>query len=340
VRADMPLISVVLCTYNGERFLAEQLDSILAQTHSNLEIIAADDGSSDDTVAILQRSASTDARIRILVSDENTGFDLNFERAFRHSTGDFIAPCDQDDVWLPEKLATLQAIIDGRSMAYCDSALIDEGGHALGYSMSEIVPMRSIDDPVPFAFGNCVSGHAMLFRRQMLERALPIAPHFFYDWWFAALAASLDGIEFCDRQLVLYRQHGANVTSERFAQLLRDAGLGQGEGGGATTAFPAMPQARKRGHRLRYLRETEQRLAALARLPSRHQSFLAELHRLWAAREAQWISPRLWRRISQNRDRLLALTPMSERDRSRYCADFFWGLRIKRLTRRTAYQNE
>jgi hypothetical protein len=336
-----PLISVVLCTYNGSRFLAEQLNSVLAQTHSNLEIIAADDGSSDDTVAILRGCAAGDSRIRIVVNVGNLGFDRNFERALSYSRGDLIATCDQDDVWLPDKLATLLAAIDGRSMAYCDSTLIDEHGQTLGYSMSQVVPMRSVDDPAPFAFGNCVSGHAMLFRRQLLDRALPIAPNFFYDWWLAAVAASVDGIEFCDRKLVLYRQHGANVTNERFAQMLHEAGINQGLSPNDAVITPAATRLpRERGHKLRYLRETEQRLAALARLPSRHQFFLAELHRLWSARESQWISPRLWGWMTRNKDRLLALTKMSQNERSRYCADFFWGVRIKRLTRRTAYATD
>lgn len=336
-----PLVSVVLCTYNGSRFLAEQLESVLAQTCSEFEIIAADDGSSDDTLAILHRYATNDSRIRIVANASNLGFGRNFERALSHSRGELIAPCDQDDVWLPDKLESLVAAISGRSMAYCDSTLIDEHGQPLGYSLSQVVPMRSIDDPAPFAFGNCVSGHAMVFRRQVLDRALPIASSFFYDWWLAAVAASMNGIEFCDRKLVLYRQHGANVTSGRFAEMLHEAGLNQALVRNDVAIAPAAPrQPRERGHRLRYLRETERRLAALARLPGRHQCFLAELHKLWGARESQWISPRLWRRMTRNKDRLLALTKMSEDARSRYCADLLWGVRIKRLTRRRAYSTE
>lgn len=339
-KIDAPLISVVLCTYNGGRFLAEQLDSVLAQTHHHLEVIAADDASSDDTVAILRRYALDDPRIRIIANATNLGFDRNFEHALRHSRGEFIAPCDQDDLWLPDKLTSLVAAIDDRSMAYCDSTLIDEYGYELGYSMSQVVSMRSIEDPAPLAFGNCVSGHAMLFRRQLLDRALPIAPSFFYDWWLAAVAASIDGIEFCNRKLVLYRQHGTNVTSERFAQMLREAGVSQPRSLDDAVSLPATRRPRERGHRLRYLRETEQRLAALAQLTGRYQPFLVELHGLWLARESQWLSPRLWCWMTRHKDRLLALTRMSEEERARYCADFIWGVRTKRLTRRTAYASE
>jgi hypothetical protein len=337
---DSPLVSIVLCTYNGSRFLVEQMDSLLAQTYSNVEIIAADDCSSDDSVAILSRYADRDPRIQIIVNQANLGFADNFARALHRSRGELIAPCDQDDIWLPNKLATLVAAINTRSMAYCDSTLIDERGRTLGYSLSQVVSMMSIDDPAPFAFGNCVSGHAMLFRRELLDHALPIPANFFHDWWLAAVAASMSGIEFCNKSLVLYRQHGGNVTNERFAQMLDEAGLNQNREREAVRADTSQAQSpRKRGQKLRYLRETEQRLASLARLPGTHQHFLSELQRLWGARESQWISLRLWRLMTRNKDRLLTLTTMSGAERSRYCADFLWGLRTKRLTRNRAYSS-
>ena len=337
----MTAVSVVIPTHNSSQWIASAVESVLNQTHANLEVVAADDASSDDTVSVLHRYAARDPRVRVMVNPRNLGFGANFERALRESRGGLIAPCDQDDVWLPSKLESLVAAMGARSMSYCDSTLIDEHGQPLGYSMSQVVPMRSFDDPAPFAFGNCVSGHAMLFRRQLLQHALPTPASFFYDWWLAAVAAAFTGIVFCEGQLVLYRQHGANVTNERFSQMLRESGADRELRGEDSAAVPgrAAPK-RERGYRLRYLRETEQRLAALAQLPGAHQSFLGDLHRLWHARETQWISPRLWRRMRSNKDRLLALTQMSEKRRSRYCADFFWGLRTKGLTRKAAYTNE
>lgn len=333
-----PLISVVLCTYNGGRFLAEQMDSLLAQTYRNIEIVAADDCSSDDSAAILQRYAERDARIQIAVNPANVGFAANFQLALGRSRGALIAPCDQDDVWLPDKLAELAAAIDGRAMAYCDSTLIDERGRQLGHRMSNVVPMTDLDDPVPFAFGNCVSGHATLFRRELLDLALPVPAEFFYDWWLAAVAASTKGVGFCSRSLVLYRLHGNNVTNERLAEMIGEAGLGYVRHSDQAPASQHDRRSRReRGHRLRYLRETQRRLELLARLPGRQQGVLAELARLWSNRESQWVSPRLWLFMTRGKDRLLALTTMSEHQKSRYCADFLWGLRVKRLTRRRAY---
>lgn len=318
---DPGLVSLVLCTYNGSRFLAEQLDSLLAQTYPHVEIIAVDDGSTDDTVAVLERYAARDARIRVVVNPANLGFARNFERALGLTRGAFIAPCDQDDIWLPDKIEALLGAIEGHSMAYCDSTLVDEHAVPLGHALSQVVPMQDLDDPLPLAFGNCVSGHAMLFRRSLLKHALPMPPGFFHDWWLATVAAATAGIRFCDRSLVLYRQHGGNVTDRRLKEMQVEAGL-------ATAArSDAVRTADKRADKLRYLRDMELRLKLIGELPGPHQPFATELLELWRAREKQWISWRLWRAMRSNQDRLLALTGMSGKNQARYCADFFWGLR-------------
>ena len=325
---DCPLVSIALCTYNGSRFLSQQLDSLLAQTYPNLEIVASDDCSSDDTLDILERYARLDPRIRIVANAENLGFARNFERALRRCQGVYIAPSDQDDIWLPEKISALVGVIVDRSLAYCDSILADEKGNPAGYRMSQIVPALSTEDPAAFAFGNCVSGHAMLFRRELLERALPVPPAFFYDWWIAAVAASVGGVVFCERSLVLYRQHGGNVTDARLVEMLEEAGL--------ASRSRKKPE-RSRGDKLRHLFETEQRLASLARLPGRQQAFIAKLHRLWRARETQWLSPELGTLMVRHRDRLLAVTKLTNKRKRRYCRQFFWGLQLKRLTDRDGY---
>lgn len=336
---DGPLVSVVLCTYNGGRFLAEQLDSLLAQTWPHLEVVAVDDASTDDSVAILRRYADRDPRIRIVVNTQNLGFARNFAQALPLGRGPLIAPCDQDDIWHPDKLAALVATVAGHSAAYCDSELVDEKGAALKQRMSQIVPMRTLSDPLPFAFGNCVSGHALLFERALLERALPIPEAFFHDWWLATVAATAKGIVFCERVLVEYRQHGRNVTDERLATMRIEAGLGTVANSGDTQVVRRSVSGVRRvpGHRLRYLRETEERLAAIARLPGRHQAFAAELLRLWRSRETQWVSFSLWRTMSRHRDRLLELTGMSPRKRKLYCRELLAGVRAKRLTHRSAY---
>lgn len=99
-------ISVAMCTYNGSAFLQEQLDSIAAQTRLPDELVICDDGSSDSTVDIVERFAhGVSFRVQLFRNPQNLGSTRNFEQAMRLCTGDLIALSDQDDVWMPEKLA-------------------------------------------------------------------------------------------------------------------------------------------------------------------------------------------------------------------------------------------
>ena len=93
------LVSVVMCTYNGSRFVAEQIDSICRQTFPQLQIIIVDDASSDNTYEIVKQYADKDERIQSYRNDTNLGFNLNFNKACKLATGDFIAIADQDDIW-------------------------------------------------------------------------------------------------------------------------------------------------------------------------------------------------------------------------------------------------
>src|SRR5580658_6052519 len=100
-------ISVVLATYNGQKFLSQQLESLINQTYPNIEIIAIDDCSTDDTVNILNEFAQNYTYIKVIINDTNLGFIKNFEKGCSLSTGCLIAPCDQDDYWEADKLSLL-----------------------------------------------------------------------------------------------------------------------------------------------------------------------------------------------------------------------------------------
>jgi glycosyltransferase involved in cell wall biosynthesis len=313
-RPTDPLISIALCTYNGARYLREQLDSLLAQTHSNIEIVAVDDCSTDATFEILMEYHARDARVRVIANEVNLGFRKNFARAASLCVGDFIAPCDQDDVWLPDKLTTLLRAIGEHPLAYCDSELIDEQGASLGVAMSDIFAMVSTDDPAVFAAGNCVSGHALLCRRELVERAFPAPTCFFHDWWLAAVAASAGGVVYCERKLVRYRYHGTNVTDILGERTIR----------------------RHRGYRWKQLREFRERLEHLARLPGGSRAFIERLRDLWIAREEQWFSLTLACFIFRHGSRLFALRK-SGRHPVRYVLRYAPGLRLKRIANPFGY---
>lgn len=312
--SNEPLVSVALCTYNGARYLREQLDSLLVQTCRDFEIIAVDDGSTDDTLHILQQYQQRDARLRVYTNPVNLGVRRNFERALSLCAGRFIAPCDQDDIWLPEKLQALLDTMGEHAAAYCDSEIIDEQGASVHKPMSSRCNMLSTDDPAVFAAANCVSGHAMLFRRELIARALPVPDCFYYDWWLAAVAACSGGVVYCDRKLVSYRFHESNVTN-----VLR-----------------ARPSGRSQGRREARLRDFRLRLEYLAALPSGSRDFLQQLHTLWRSREDQWFSFALgffmyrhWRRIFAVRKSRWRLLPALK---------FVLGLRLKRITNPVMYR--
>jgi len=265
--AQTALISIPLCTYNGACYLSTQLDSLFGQHYTAIEVIAIDDASTDNTVAILHDYASRYPNLRVLVNPENIGFRRNFALALEHCRGELVAPCDQDDIWLPEKLQQLYQCLGNASMSYCDSALISADGKLLGKATSDLWAMQSLDDPMRFVMENCVSGHAMLFRREVLTRALPIPDNFFHDWWLAAVAAAMGGAVFCPQALVHYRQHAANVT-DVLRKRKRDV---------RTAEF-----------KLSKWREIAGRISALATLAGPSRVPLLQLEKLWRARYRQW----------------------------------------------------
>jgi len=205
----MPLISVALATYNGARYLRAQIDSVLAQSDVVIEIVVVDDGSSDQTTAILAEYASRDSRLRWQRNERNLGPTATFERAMALCTGEYIAPCDQDDVWAPDKLARLHEAIGDSDLVYCDSEYIDADGNSLGRRVSAGSTMLAGKSPLTFLFANSVSGHACLLRRDLLEVSRPFPERAYHDWWLALCAAGRNGVRYLNEPLVSFRRHGA-----------------------------------------------------------------------------------------------------------------------------------
>lgn len=202
-----PEVSVALCTFNGERYLRQQLDSVLAQQDVALDVVALDDGSTDATGAILDEYATRDPRLRWQANPRNLGPTASFERAMALCRGPYIAPCDQDDVWQPRKLAELRAAVGDADLVYCDSVYVDAQGRASGGRVSQATAMLAGTNPIAWLFTNSVSGHASLVRRDLFEQARPFPVGAYHDWWLALCAAGRNGVRYLDRALVEYRRH-------------------------------------------------------------------------------------------------------------------------------------
>lgn len=208
-----PLISVALCVYNGERFLRAQLDSVLAQRDVQLDVVALDDASTDASGEILQAYAQRDQRVRCYRNPHNLGVTQSFERAMALARGSLIAPCDQDDLWEPGKLATLAAAIGTADLAYCDSAYVDMDAVPTGRRISDDIEMLAGTGPLRFALSNSVSSHAALVRRELFELARPFPADAFPDWWLAVAAAAHHGVVHVPDALVKFRRHGGALTT-------------------------------------------------------------------------------------------------------------------------------
>jgi glycosyltransferase involved in cell wall biosynthesis len=207
-----PLISVVLCSYNGEKFIEEQIDSVVNQTYSNLELIISDDASTDSTPAILRRYESN-SKVKLHFQNENIGPTNNFEFAIRQASGEYIACSDQDDIWLPEKIERLHAAIEDSSLIYSDSELVDENGNKLNKKISDLRNMYSGHRTTGFIFSNVVWGHALMITRKILPSILPIPIGIPHDIWMAYKAATITGVKYLDQPLTLYRQHPTTATT-------------------------------------------------------------------------------------------------------------------------------
>lgn len=305
-----PLISIALCTYNGARFLREQLDSLIAQDYSPLEIIVVDDGSTDGTLKILDEYRRRDTRISVYCNPVNLGFRKNFERAIHLCKGELIATCDQDDIWLPDKLTILEAALGNGMLAYCDSELIDATGRNLNMRASDKLNMYAGSDPKVFAFHNCISGHAMLFRRGLLLHAEPFPDCGYHDWWLAFVAACVGTITYVDKPLVKYRQHPAAQTNmARLQSPLRKP----------KTAIDS-------------LNEMSCWLRAISRYtPCPQHEFFETLYNAWTSRFNRFVTPDLYSIMFRHRNSFFFIRKDTSYRRWRRALRFFWGLRAKRL---------
>ena len=212
-----------MATYNGEKYLRPQIESILTQSYENIELVVVDDASTDSTLSILKEFAVRDNRIYIYPAENNLGFIANFERGIRLAKGEFIALADQDDIFRSDKIEvlinTLKAYPE-RDLAVSDLSLVDENGNVLSESMwasqkrypSTGHPFRRL------VYANFATGCAMMIRRRLLDFALPFPPNcLVHDWWLAVVAASENagGIYLVREALTSYRQHTSNIIGAR-----------------------------------------------------------------------------------------------------------------------------
>ncbi len=217
-------ISIVMATYNGAKFVKEQLDSIKEQKQKPYEIIVVDDCSTDNTVEIIKRWAETSSiSCSIHVNDKNMGACKSFEKGLLLTTGDYIAFCDQDDVWEKDKLSiSLNKIKDIEqnnssipALVYTDMRVVDEKLNSLNQSFLAYEGMKNIDAKDKYKvimLHNYITGCALLMNKKAKEECIPFSNKaIMHDWWIALVISVIGKIGFINKPMVKYRQHGNNV---------------------------------------------------------------------------------------------------------------------------------
>lgn len=212
---NFPLVSIAMASYNGERFIAEQLESILHQTYPNIEIIIVDDCSKDGTIAIIQQYQTSHENIKLFQNNINSGVTKTFEKAISEASGDFIAISDQDDIWELKKIEILMNEIGTFDAVYSNSLLVDAYGNSLNKSFTTIMNMKTYYSGTPFLLSNSVPGHTILMKKNFVEKILPFPKDMLFDLWIGFCAAANNGIKFVDETLVKYRQHESNTIGTR-----------------------------------------------------------------------------------------------------------------------------
>lgn len=225
----MSKVAILLCTYNGQSYLAEQLDSIHAQTHSNWEVYVSDDGSSDDTLKILQHYQNKWDENRLFLHDgPSKGFAKNFLSLINKASirADYYAYSDQDDIWASDKLQRainyLSRVPRGIPALYCTrTQLINEAGENIGYSTHYKKPPLFANALVQ----NIGGGNTMVFNqaaRSLLCEAGENIDVYLHDWWTYLVISGCGGRVYYDQYpSVCYRQHSNNLIGGSSGLLAR-----------------------------------------------------------------------------------------------------------------------
>ena len=212
------MISIALATYNGTKYLREQLDSILAQPMDDFEVVACDDYSTDETLQILEEYANKDPRFKVFSNKNNLGFKKNFEHILTLCKGEFIAFCDQDDIWEPNHLEILYKNIGENDCIGANSLIIDEKGVSQNKTLLEywpihVMPKNEKELFLHELYSNVIQGTASLIRASLIKQALPIPEDIkYHDYWFALVAGLNEKCKYIGDVVLKYRRHSNNAS--------------------------------------------------------------------------------------------------------------------------------
>lgn len=200
-----------MATYNGEKYLREQIDSILIQLSETDELVVSDDGSNDSTINIIK--SYNDTRIKIYINENHHGINGNFENALRHASGDFIFLSDQDDVWHKDKIRTCLSSLDSNDCVIHDCQITDENLNVMSESL--LTNLGAKPGVLNNILRNGFTGCCMAFRKEVLKSIIPFPRDtiFFHDQWIGLKASLKFKTIFINQRLIYFRRHKSNSSS-------------------------------------------------------------------------------------------------------------------------------
>ena len=229
----MDEISIVMATYNGASYLEEQIDSLLQNTITNWKLQICDDGSTDRTIDIARAYVEQyPDKISLVQNREQLGVTLNFLSGAKRAEGDYIMCCDQDDVWLPDKIEkTLQKMKEQEKQSgtqcpiavFTDAKLVNSVLQTIGDSFFACNGLNTEHVDLPhLLMENKLLGCTVMFNRALAEKLVKLpAMARYHDWWIGLIAATFGKVVYLDEATLLYRQHGGNVVgAQNFFQYI------------------------------------------------------------------------------------------------------------------------
>lgn len=203
-------ISICIATFNGEKYIKEQLSSILSQLSLHDEVIISDDSSTDNTVKIIYEF--NDPRVKLIEGQKFKNPIFNFENAIKKAKGDILFLADQDDIWSENKVEICLQYLKKYDVVVSDCKVMDSDGSILAESLFKLKSSRK--GLVKNLFRNSYQGCCMAFRKSLLKVALPFPKEIpLHDIWLGFIAELFFKVKFIDSQLVLYRKHNLNFSS-------------------------------------------------------------------------------------------------------------------------------
>ncbi len=208
-------VDVLLATYNGEKYLKKQLDSILNQTYKNIRILINDDCSTDGTINILKEYAKRDDRIKVIYNGKNLGYIKNFEELLKRVESDYFVLSDQDDIWYEDKIEkSLNKLINDKSdLVFTDLEVVDENLNQISPSLIKFMQfeknIKKHNDYKLVFLRNCVTGCTILSKKELIKNYIPIPDKspMVHDWWMALIISQIGRISYLNETTIKYRQH-------------------------------------------------------------------------------------------------------------------------------------